>query len=95
MRAVTLLHIRGRVLSYKGVRDAFERARLRAGIDDVTLHDLRAKSLTDADLQGLDAQGLGGHTTRKQTERYIRVRRVPRVAPPSFGQSIDSGTKKA
>lgn len=95
VRAVTLLHIRGKKPSYRGVRDAFERSRVRAGVEPCTLHDLRAKSLTDADLQGGDAQGLGGHTSRKQTERYIRVRLVPRVAPPSFRLSIDSGAKKA
>lgn len=95
VHAVTLLHIRGRKLSYRGVGDAWQRARRRAEVEHATIHDLRAKALTDADLQGLDAQGLGGHTTRKQTERYIRVRRVPRVSPPSFRQSIDTGTEKA
>jgi integrase len=95
VRAMTLLHLRGKVLSYRGVRDSFERARLRAGVEDATLHDLRAKSLTDAELQGLDPQALGGHTARAQTERYIRVRRVPRATPPSFGQSLDSSKKKA
>lgn len=95
VRATTLLHRRGKVLTYSGVGDAFARARLRAGVEDVTIHDLRAKALTDAHLQGLDPQGLGGHTNRKQTEAYIRVRLVPRVTPPSFGQSLDTGTEKS
>ena len=39
-----------------------------------TFHDLRAKAATDADDQGHDPQALLGHTTRKQTEAYIRSR---------------------
>lgn len=95
VRGLTLFHIRGRVPSYKGVRDAFERARLLAGIEDARLNDTRAKSLTDADQQGKDPQKLGGHATRAMTERYIRQRRTVEADAPSFRQSIDSGKKKA
>lgn len=66
----------GKPYSYKGMRDAFNRARIASGIADVTLHDLRAKSATDADSEGLNATLLLGHTTRSRTDRYIRQRRV-------------------
>lgn len=79
----TLLYTRGgKPYSYGTIKDAFNRAKEAAGVEGVTIHDIRAKSLTDADLQGKDAQGLGGHTSRKMTERYIRLRLVPVVSGP-------------
>jgi hypothetical protein len=47
------------------MRDAFDRARIRAGVEDVTLHDLRAKSATDAEQQGLDPTLLLLHSARR------------------------------
>lgn len=46
-----------------------------------TFHDIRAKSGTDAEQQGKDPQKLLGHTTRKQTETYLRSKRVDYVEP--------------
>lgn len=76
-RALTLFcTMRGaRPYAYRTVRDMFANAARKAAIADVRLHDLRAKALTDADLEGKDAQTLGGHTNRQQTERYIRRRK--------------------
>lgn len=65
----------GKPYSYRGMRDAFERARRASGVEDVTLHDLRAKSATDAENQGLNPTLLLGHTNRQRTERYIRQRK--------------------
>jgi len=95
VRALTLFHIRGRLPSYHGVRDLFRRAAGLANIEDVGLHDIRAKALTDARRQGKDAQKLGGHVDPKMTERYIRLREIPQADPPSFGQVLDSGEKTA
>lgn len=79
-----LLYSRNRdAYAYGTIKDAFERARTSAGIVGVTLHDIRAKSLTDADLQGLNAQKLGGHSDPRMTDRYIRRRRSSPVLGPS------------
>ena len=95
VRALTLFHIRGRVPSYRGTRDLFDRAAHLAGVEDAGLHDIRAKAITDAKRQGKDPQKLGGHTDAKQTERYVRRREIPQADPPSFGQVLDSDEKTA
>jgi integrase len=76
----------GKVRKYSGVKGLFQRAALKAGVVDVTLHDIRAKSITDAKRQGLDPQALAGHTTEAQTVRYIRDRETAVVSGPSFRQ---------
>lgn len=85
IRAMTLLHGRGgRVLHYRAVQRQWEDACKSAGVEDAHLHDLRAKSLTDAKRQGYNAQALGGHTSAAMTARYIRLRETPMVDGPSF-----------
>lgn len=87
IRGMTLFHGRGgKPLGYYGVRDAFERACVLAKVEDATLHDIRAKSLTDAKKQGLNAQKLGGHSTEAMTNRYIRDRDFEAAEGPSIGQ---------
>lgn len=54
----------------------------KAGVEDARLHDLRAKAITDADAEGLDAQKLAGHATAAMTEKYLRLRRTDRVQSP-------------
>lgn len=44
--------------------------------ESFTFHQIRAKAATDAEEQGLDPQRLCGHTTRRQTEVYLRSKRV-------------------
>lgn len=88
VRGLTLFHGRGgKPLSYYGVRSAFQRACKAAGIQDATLHDIRAKSASDARKQGLDPQALLGHTTAAQTVRYLRDKDFEAVKGPSIGQS--------
>ena len=83
-RALLILgHKDGRPRAYSGVSDLWERACKRAGVADATIHDLRAKSLTDARKQGLDAQRLAGHTTEAQTVRYLRNRDAELVHGPA------------
>lgn len=81
VRGLTLFCTRGggRPVSYSTVKDAFAKAREAAGVADVTIHDLRAKSLTDADGEGKDAQKLGGHTDSRMTARYLRGKK-PTIA---------------
>ena len=65
-------------------KQAFAEAREKAGLDNVRIHDLRAKSLTDTKKQGNDAQKLGGHADPRMTERYIRAREIDRADPPTM-----------
>ncbi|WP_462382206.1 tyrosine-type recombinase/integrase [Pseudomonas sp. Marseille-QA0892] len=86
VRGLTLFCTRGggRQTSYSTVKDAFAEARKAAGIEDVRIHDLRAKSLTDAKKQGKDAQKLAGHTDARMTARYIRDRQIDIAQAPDM-----------
>lgn len=48
----------------------------------MTVHDLRHRSLTEAEKQGRDSQKLGGHSDKKMTERYINNPDVEWIQPP-------------
>jgi len=74
----------GKPLPYPTIRSAYDAACALAGVEGTTLHDIRAKAITDLTLKGHDAQALAGHTDAKMTERYIRERNVVRV------KSLDS-----
>lgn len=71
-------------MSYTAMRDAWRRAVKKAGVDHCTLHDIRAKALTDAKKQGLDPQALAGHRLESTTVRYLRSRDVPVVSGPTL-----------
>lgn len=70
--------------TYKSVYYLWSSAVVRARVDDANIHDLRAKSLTDAKAQGLDPQTLAGHSTAAMTIRYLRGRERDRVTGPSI-----------
>ncbi len=55
----------------------------RAGVEDAHFHDIRAKSLTDANrAAGRDyAQALAGHADGSMTEVYVRARDTQTVKP--------------
>ncbi|WP_348995566.1 tyrosine-type recombinase/integrase [Achromobacter sp. HNDS-1] len=72
--------------SYGTTRDRWREAVEAAGVEDANIHDLRAKSLTDAKRQGKDAQMLAGHTSPAMTDRYIRLREMPIVEGPTFSR---------
>lgn len=94
IRGLTLFHGRGgKPLSYNGVRDAFQRACKRAGVEDATLHDIRAKAATDAENQGKDPTKLLGHSSRTTTVRYLRDRGYKLVEGPSIGQPLENWTE--
>ena len=95
VRAMTLLHRRGRVLDDQAVRRRWDAACAAAGVADAHLHDLRAVTLTEARRQGMDATALAGHSDAAQTVRYLRDREDALVDAPTFRQSIDSNGKKA
>ncbi len=88
LRGLTLLHTRhGKPFSYSTIRTLWDRAIASAGVEDAHLHDLRAKSGTDAKAQGIDAMKLLGHTTESSHNRYQRSREIPVATPPSIGLS--------
>jgi integrase len=66
----------GQPYTYWGASSAWQRARKRAGIEDCTFHDLKAKALTDkARRDGMkEAQAMGQHSTEQQTADYVRLR---------------------
>jgi integrase len=83
----------GSKVDYRSVVEQWRLACERAGVEDVQLRDLRAKSLTDAKAQGLDPTALAAHHSPAMTARYIRRRETPLVEGPvldaiksSFGQ---------
>ena len=65
-----------RPVAYSTVKDRFRSTCNKLGIKNATLHDLRAKSLTDAKREGKDATKLAGHTDPQMTKRYIRLREI-------------------
>lgn len=86
VRGLTLFCARsgGKPVSYETVKQAFRAACEKAKVAAATIHDLRAKSLTDTDKQGNDAQKLGGHTDAKMTQRYLRLREIDIAQPPAL-----------
>lgn len=69
-------------LHYDKVKYHWNKAVEASGVEDARLHDIRAKALTDADAEGIDAQKLAGHASRAMTERYLRALRIDRVTSP-------------
>lgn len=82
VRGMTLLHTRtGSQFSYSTIRTLWDRACERAGIDDANIHDIRAKSATDANKQGIDSKALLGHASESSHKRYLRSKDTPVAAP--------------
>lgn len=64
------------------VRGWWLRATALAGVDDCHIHDIRAKTGTDARKQGrTDSKELLGHKTDQAHERYQRDKEIPLVQP--------------
>lgn len=88
VKGLTLFHTRqGNPLAYWTVRTLWNRAVKAAGLEDVHLHDIRAKAATDAKMQGLDSKKLLGHTTESSHQRYLRSKEIPVAAPVKLRQS--------
>lgn len=91
--ALTLFYNRkGKTPDYRTVKDQWDAACKKAGVENAHVHDIRAKSLTAAKRQGLDATALAGHASAAMTERYIRLRDTPVVYGP--GATAPNGTAK-
>ncbi len=76
----------GRPYTYATVQDMWATAVERSGVPDAHLHDLRAKSLTDAKRQGLDPVALAGHADPRMTARYIRQHDTVVAVPPKLAE---------
>lgn len=63
----------------RGLRSLWDRACIKAGVEDAHLHDLRAKAGSDVETEQ-DAQRLLGHADGKVTRRHYR-RKADRVKP--------------
>lgn len=71
-------------LTYRSVIGYWWQACKAAEVKDAHIHDMRAKSATDAEAQGLNPQILLGHATAAMTERYIRRRQTPVISGPAM-----------
>lgn len=96
LRPVSGMHVvctsKGQPYSTYGFSSVWRRRRDKALAEgriteSYTWHDIRAKSATDAEEQGLNAQHLLGHTTPEQTRVYLRSKRVRKATPvtPKMG----------
>lgn len=74
-------------LTYRTVIGYWWDATKAASVADAHIHDIRAKSATDAKAQGHNAQALLGHGSAAMTERYLRLRETPTVFGPSIRQA--------
>lgn len=72
----------GKLREHSNVWRSFKDAARRAGIENVTLHDIRAMAGTEAERQGIDPQALLGHTDRRTTAIYLRDRSPKLVTGP-------------
>lgn len=68
---------------FRSIRIRLQKRALAQGAikERFTFHDIRAKTLTDADDTGKDAQQLAGHSKEQQTITYLRSRKVSDVEP--------------
>jgi integrase len=85
VRGMHLLCYNGKPWEYHAIWEQWKAACEAAGVLNAHMHDLRAKSLTDATKQGIDARALAGHTSQKQTDHYVKQRVIPVVKSPKFG----------
>ncbi|MHB0985949.1 MAG: tyrosine-type recombinase/integrase [Sulfuricella sp.] len=75
---------RGQPYTDSGFKAMWNRVQVKwaeEGGERFTFHDIRAKALTDAQHQGMDAQAMAGHSSSAMTEHYIKQREFKKVRP--------------
>ena len=77
---------RGKMWSYSSINKMWLEAMRSVGIENARIHDIRAKSATDAKQQGLDSKKLLGHSTESSHNRYLRSKETAIATPVSFRQ---------
>lgn len=81
---LTLLQGRhGKPVDYRSIRESWETACRKAGVEDAQMRDIRAMAATATRAQGGDATALLGHKSKAMTDRYLRDKIVPVVSGPS------------
>lgn len=82
VKGLTLFHRRdGTPIPYGTLYHQWTNACRDAKVEDAHFHDIRAATATDADDAGMDSKGLLGHTTESSHQRYLRSKKVKKVAP--------------
>ncbi|MGB6103640.1 MAG: tyrosine-type recombinase/integrase [Pusillimonas sp.] len=81
----------GKLRAHSNVWRSFKVAAQKAGVENVTLHDLRAMAGTEADRQGMDPTALLGHTDRRTTAIYLRDKTAKVVSGPSKATQKKAG----
>jgi integrase len=76
----------GKPWSYSSISLMWRNAVKAAGIENAKIHDIRAKSATDAQSQGLDSKKLLGHASESSHNRYLRNKKTAVAIPVSFRQ---------
>jgi integrase len=71
---------KGRPMKIGRWQEAMKAICAKLGIEDATPRDLRAKAATDAADEGLDYQALLGHSSKRMSDRYLKLKRT-RLAP--------------
>lgn len=75
-------NLKGRPYTKDGIETAWERGCRRAKVEDANFHDVRAKSLSDAESAGVTLKALqaaAAHSSAAMTEKYLRLRRTKTV----------------
>lgn len=72
---------KGQAFARSTVNYQWTKARKAAGVEDARIHDIRAKSATDAKAAGQDSKSLLGHKSDSSHARYMRAKEVPVVEP--------------
>jgi len=82
VKSIYVVHtLEGGMYTMSGIRSAWQRACRRAGVENATIKDLRAKALTDAKRAGYSLEQLqvvAAHSTIGTTEGYMRTFDEPR-----------------
>lgn len=82
VKGMTLFHARsGTKYSYSTIRTWWDRAIAKSGVKNAHMHDIRAKTATDAKKQGIDSKALLGHRSDSAHDRYQRGKETPIVQP--------------
>jgi integrase len=85
--ATLLRNRKGKAPDYSTTKIQWNTACKKAGVKDAHMHDLRAKALTDAEIQGAEIKELkelAGHSSESMTYRYLRLLKITKVNGPKF-----------
>lgn len=77
---------KGKQWSYSSINKMWLEAVRKVGIENAKTHDIRAKSATDAEQQGVDSKKLLGHQSESSHRRYLRSKETAVAIPVSFRQ---------